>query len=259
MEQKLSFYICRLDYWLISDSLHDLVTQVDIVASIKTDHSAIILELKEIEENCKGPGFWKLNTSLLNRQEYVEMITDGLPNWIEEASDLSNNRVKWDWIKFKIKMNSITLSKKISRERQKLEDELNFKYQDALKRFQQNPSNATKLEIEKLKREIETLYDEKVEGKIVRSRARWHEHGEKNSKYFLNLEKRNNIKKHIRKLYISGAISTDPFQIINGQKSFYSKLHERQQTHQDNDTARSLFENPSISKLSEELRTSRRR
>ena len=72
---------------------------------------------------------------------YVETITDGLPNWIEEASDLSNNRVKWDWIKFKIKMNSITLSKKISRERQKLEDELNFKYQDALKRFQQNPSN----------------------------------------------------------------------------------------------------------------------
>jgi len=39
--------------------------------------------------------------------------------------------------------------------------------------FQQNPSNATKLEIEKLKREIETLYDEKVEGIIVRPRARW--------------------------------------------------------------------------------------
>ena len=41
------------------------------------------------------------------------------------------------------------------------------------------------VEIEKLKREIETLYDEKVEGIIVHSRARWHEHGEKNSKYFL--------------------------------------------------------------------------
>ena len=51
------FIFCRLDYWLISDSLHDLVTQVDIMASIKTDHSAIVLELKEIEENCKGPGF----------------------------------------------------------------------------------------------------------------------------------------------------------------------------------------------------------
>ena len=27
----------------------------------------------------------------------------------------------------------------------------------------------------------------------------------------------------VRKLYISGAISTDPFQIMNAQKSFYSK------------------------------------
>ena len=89
----------------------------------------------------------------------------------------------------KIKMNSITLSKKISRDLQKLEDEVNFKYQDALKRFQQNPSNATKLEIGKLKREIETLYDEKVEGIIVRSWARWHEHGEKNSKYFFKFRK----------------------------------------------------------------------
>ena len=42
---------------------------------------------------------------------------------------------------------------------------------------------------------------------------------------------------------------------MNAQKSFYSKLYERQQTHQDNDTARHFFENPSISKLSEELRT----
>ena len=36
------FIFFRLDYWLISDSLHDLVTRVDIIASIKTDHSAIV-------------------------------------------------------------------------------------------------------------------------------------------------------------------------------------------------------------------------
>ena len=66
---------CRLDYWLISNSLHDLVTRVDIIASIKADHSMVVLELKEIEENCKGQGFWKLNTSFLTRPEYVEMIT----------------------------------------------------------------------------------------------------------------------------------------------------------------------------------------
>ena len=135
----------------------------------------------EIEENCKGPGFWKLNTYLLTRPEYVEMITNHLPISMEEGKDLSNNRVKWDWLKFKIKISSITFSKKMSRDRQKREEELNIKYQEALNRFQQNASNVTNLEIDKLKSEIESLYDEKGEGIIVQSRTRWHEHGEKNS------------------------------------------------------------------------------
>ena len=103
---------------------------------------------------------------------------------------------------------------------------------------------------------MERLYEEKVEGIIVRSRAGWHEHGEKNCKYFLNLEKRNSIKKHIRKLYISGTISTDPFQIMNVQKSFYSKLYERQQMNHNTDELKRFLENPNISKLLEELRTS---
>jgi len=47
----------------ISDKLNDLVTQVDTVTSIKTDPSSIVLELENIEESCKVPGFWKLNTS----------------------------------------------------------------------------------------------------------------------------------------------------------------------------------------------------
>ena len=60
---------------------------------------------------------------------------------------------------------------------------------------------------------------------IVRSKAHWHEHGEKNSKYFLH-----HIKKHIRKLYVSGIISMDIFTIMDAQKLIYSKFYERQQT-----------------------------
>ena len=116
---------------------------------------------------------------------------------------MSGTRSKWDWIKFKIKTSSIAYSKKVSKDRKQQEEELNFKYQSALKRLQENPNDETRLEAENLKNELEALYDKKVEGIIIRSRVRWHEHGEKNSKYFLNLEKRNHIKKHIRKLYVS--------------------------------------------------------
>ena len=35
--QKYPFIFCWLDYWLISDSLYDMVGNVDIVSAIKTD------------------------------------------------------------------------------------------------------------------------------------------------------------------------------------------------------------------------------
>ena len=60
-----------------------------------------------------------------------------------------------------------------------------------------------------------------MEGIIIRSRARWHEYGERSSKYLLNLEKRNHVRKHIRTLCLSGVISTDPFEILEAERFFF--------------------------------------
>ena len=76
------------------------------------------------------------------------------------------------------------------------------------------------------KENLEAFYDEKLDGVIIHARARWHEHGEKSSKYFLNLERRNHVKKHMRKLKISGVITTDPFSILAEQKRFYQELYK---------------------------------
>ena len=57
MKQKFPF--CGLGYWPISDELNDVVTQFDTVASIKTGQPSKLLELGDIKDSCKGPGFWK--------------------------------------------------------------------------------------------------------------------------------------------------------------------------------------------------------
>ena len=49
---------------------------------------------------------------------------------------------------------------------------------------------------------------------IILARARWHEHGERikvYTNYFLTLQKLTHVKKHIRKLLISGSITSYPF------------------------------------------------
>ena len=89
-----------------------------------------------------------------------------------------------------------------------------------------------------------------IEPVIVRARARWHEHGERSTKYFLNLEKRNQVKKHIRKLAIRGVITTDPYQILSEQKNFYYNLHKTKAA--DTDPVKSFLNNVSIPQLSEQ-------
>ena len=145
---------------------------------------------------------WRISTWSLKGQaaKMPDMMNRELPNWLDDANDLSDNRAKWDWLKFKIKTSSITYSKKLAQKRKNRKEGLNFKYQDALNKFQEYPSEITRLEMDKFKNELETLYDERVEGIVVRARARWHEHGEKSSNNFLNLEKRNNSKKMCKEI-----------------------------------------------------------
>ena len=52
--QNSPMILYRLDYWLISNSLHDLTTSTDIIPAIKTDHSAISLELNNNDNQIKG-------------------------------------------------------------------------------------------------------------------------------------------------------------------------------------------------------------
>ena len=88
-------------------------------------------------------------------------------------------------------------------------------------------------------------------------RACWWEHGEKSTKYFLNLEKRNHVKKHVRKLKTSGSIITDPFNILSEQKRFYQELYTSQNKKADNTRATEFFlNNLNIPGLTEQQRLS---
>ena len=65
-----------------------------------------------------------------------------------------------------------------------------------------------------LRAELNKIMEYKTKGAIVRSRIRWHEEGEKNTKSFLNLEKRQHSKTHITKLKYDGREIDDPDEIL---------------------------------------------
>ena len=246
----------RLDVWLISNSLSDNVSNVDIIPSIKTDHSCIILELQDVDAEVKGPGIWKRNCSLLSDKLYVDEINHMIPIWLQEGrEDLTDPRSVWDWVKYNIKKYSRKYAMNKSKQSKAEEELVSKAFHDAHLIFQKNPSQENLVNLNSLKERIDKLYQKKVEGIIVRSRAPWHEHGEKNSKYFFNLEKRNHIKKHIRKLRMSGVIITDPFEIVEAEKNFYENLYKSRHKHCEQQNGSSFcYENLQIPTLSNESR-----
>ena len=124
-----------------------------------------------------------------------------IPVWIDHSNMLFDDKqMSWDWIKSKIREFSIKFSKTVAWNRKKEELELLKTYETLKVIHELCPSDDSFYNLEKIKAQLELMEEKKTEGIIVRARARWHEYGEKSNKYFLNLEKRNHIRKHIRKL-----------------------------------------------------------
>ena len=120
----------------------------------------------------------------------------------------------------------------------------------ATKKFEQDPSDSNLNTLNEAKEILESYDEEKTKGVIIRARARWHEHGERSTKYFLNLQKRNHVKKHIRKVLISGSITSDPFRILNEQKRFYYSLYKSNVTDEDRENGNAFLNNLNIPRLS---------
>ena len=122
-------------------------------------------------------------------------------------------RVLWYIIKYKIRQETIRYGKeKAVQKRKYLQDAENH------------------LKIGKLK--YENIYDYITRGTILRSRVKWYEEGEKNNKYFLNLENHNRKKSCVRRIYNKeNKLTSNPKEIINEQQGFYENLyHESSNT-----------------------------
>ncbi|KAL9982663.1 hypothetical protein ACROYT_G004734 [Oculina patagonica] len=195
-----------------------------------------------------------MNCSFLTDKEYVDSVTKMIPIWTAEGqTELSDDRSAWDWIKYNIRAHTILHSKKRAKERVEKERNLQNELDKAKKTLDKTLSDSNTFHYHAAREKLEAFYEEKTKGIIIRARARWHEHGEKSTKYFLNLEKRNHVKKCIRKLYINGAINTDPTYILREQERFYCDLYKSGNNDPDIALKRSTFLGDlNIPKLSEE-------
>ena len=187
---------CRLDFFLISNGLCPYIKQSDIKPGYKTDHSMIIISILP-KTNPRGPGFWKLNTSFLTEIDYVNKIKTTVIEVQNEykKENLIDDSLLWEMIKMKIREVSLRYAKikkaNIKNKEAELEAEISC-LESLIDNNNLEPKEKENIfeTLDNKKKEFEQISQYKTKGSVIRSKARWYNDGEKNSKYFFNLEKR---------------------------------------------------------------------
>ena len=253
----------RLDYFIVSSNLTDLIDNIDIKPGYKSDHS--MLELKIVLNRFKlGKGIWKFNTSLLKDIEYLTQIRQFIKEEIARYAVPLYNLEKLD----KIPTNQIQLT---------IEDDVfletlilrirgeTLKYSSLKRKQKENSETELISEIEKLenennprdtnvinakKQELFAIREAKMKGHYIRSRVQWLKDGERPTKFFCSLEHHNYLNKTIKKLKKNdNTFITNQKDILTELTNFYTRLFKSYDNTLDHIDLNALLKNANVHKL----------
>ena len=179
----------------------------------------------------RGPGYWKFNNSLTEDATYVSRMKDLIRDIVSSFSENDDPRISWEFLKYKIRQFTQTYSKEKARERRTKQKQLGKNVEKMEHSITEHCDLKLLNQLETAKAELDELYKYITEGSILRSKVRWFEDGEKSSKYFLGLEKRNKSKTHVQKPLANPHSSeeiTEFNEVQNALKRFYKSLYTKQ-------------------------------
>ena len=213
----------RIDFTLVSAGLDQKVEAIQYIPGIKTDHRALyfLVELKPFE---RGKGYWKFNSKLLHNQEYLNLMNQHIQHTLQTCSRDKSSQEKWEYLKTRIISKTKEFARKISAEDKLIIAQLSEKVNEYETSMPLNEEDDRLLYESKI--ELEEKLIERVKGIMFRSKVKWYEEGEKNTKYFLALEKARYNNKTCFKIFNAEQEEvSDPIKILQIQEKFYSDLY----------------------------------
>ena len=211
--------------------------------------------MNSLDESLRGPSFWKFNSNLVNDSDYGQLISANYNVWLEEFQEVLDKRVLWDLVKYRIRQCAIEYSKSKARERKEKLQEVEECIKECSHKCDKDLSSQNLEELESLEAEYENLYDFSTQGAIIRSCATWYEMGERNNKYFLNLENSNKKKTSVRKVFTSeGSLTHNTKKIMNDLESYYSSLYDGNSCANSDTISTFISKSNQIPKVPENLR-----
>ena len=218
----------RIDYMLVSDQLCSFVDKCDISISPAPDHKAVIMSLNQNVKK-RGPGYWKLNNSVINEQAYADVIEEIINRTTEEYENETSYVHLWELLKLRIKEASIKYCIRRRREDKTMKRSIEnlIDHIDSLLHNNENNDECDRLLNQRNKwvKELDCYYMKEAKGAQIRSRAKWVEECEKSTAYFFQLERVRQESSVITRLKTSeGDIVTKDDKILEAAAVFYRDL-----------------------------------
>ena len=213
----------RLDYIITNMALVNSIKECEIVEGCRTDHKMVLatINVNEVE---RGPGIWKINNNILDDEGFRQQIKSTISS--TNLTEMDGMK-KWEYVKFRC----AEVARKYATKKANTKAEL-LKNLHQLKgiyeeQYLQESRDKECIEnsYEDIVAKIQQLEEERTQSVIFRSKANWAKDGEKNTKYFFALEKRNYSNKNMFSVFTENGLCTDQQQILEEQKRFYQQLY----------------------------------
>ncbi len=215
----------RLDFWLISEFMCNNIKSSKILPLVKSDHRACLINIQGDLFQKRGPGFWKFNSDLLHHKEFIQTVKEVIKIGKNVYTD-ANEAILWELIKCDIRTKAISFAKQKSRERRKEENELMCELEKLTKILDEGDMSVND-KLNETRKHLERILENKTKGAMLRSHARWAEEGERSSKYFLGLEKRNYKDKCINQIINSkNEKISEPKAILSEERNYFKTLYK---------------------------------
>ena len=197
-DTEYEYIACRLDFFLVPFHMIQSVRNNNIIAGYHSDHSAINLTV-DIRLVDRGRGFWKMNCSFLENNDYIAAIKESIKNSVIENPD-TEEQILWEQIKCNVRRDTITFSCRQNRKRKNSLETLENEKIRLLNMFADGHSPAQVARLQEVNSEIDQILEYQSKGAAIRSRAQYYEEGEKSTKFFYGLETARLNSKNITKL-----------------------------------------------------------
>ena len=148
-------------------------------------------------------------------------------------------------------------SKRRAKQRRNNEEMLQQELCNLQRKIGLDPSGENVSKFYNVKFKLNQLSLLKTKGAMTRSKARWCEQGERNSKYLYRLERRNHSTKYISELKLSDKTTiTKPKEFLNEEYRFYKELYTSTGVRTDDQRFDNFFNNPALPEISADQRQS---